>query len=134
MKAVDQKYLHIPGKQNGDCWRACLASILECEIDDFPYESGLDTNYAWSIYHNLVCRVLEQKGWHWMGYEIHNIDLGLLDSKDTDGHIIAVGKSPRGEFSHAIVWKNGIAHDPHPDKTGINNITYFEVLTKTLKP
>jgi hypothetical protein len=58
-------------------------------------------------------------------YVIDNI----LNCPDTNGYSIAIGKSVRG-VNHAVVWKNGMAHDPHPDNTGLNEITRFEILTK----
>lgn len=32
------------------------------------------------------------------------------------------GKSPRGDWDHCVVYQNGdMVHDPHPDKTGIED-------------
>ena len=127
-----QKYLHIPDQQAGDCWRACLASILECDIEDFPRP---DNYNDWSNYYPEVLKVITEKGWQWIGYTIENIDSAdILQAKDTGGYVIAVGKSPRStaekRINHAVVWKNGIVHDPHPDSKGILDIIIFEVLIK----
>lgn len=133
MIPINQKYLHVEGQQAGDCWRACLASVLECDIEDFPKPDNYDD---WSNYYPKVLQVLSTKGWQWIGYTIENIESpDILSAKDTDGYVIAVGKSPRStpekRINHAVVWKNGIVHDPHPDKTGIQDIVTFEVLMKT---
>ena len=134
MKPVKQKYIVIPDKQAGDCWRACLASILECDIDLFHAPEWKDD---WSDYYPKVLKVLEDLGYQWIGYTIENMDSCPLDAPDTDGYVVAVGKSPRStpdkRTNHAVVWKNGIVHDPHPDNTGINDIITFEILTK-IKP
>ena len=129
MIPVDQKFIVIDGRQNGDCWRACLSSILECDIDTFPaWEYGEE----WADYFPSVLRVLESMGYQWGQYTIENTDLNCLERFSVGGYVIAVGRSPRSteerQINHAVVWKNGIAHDPHPDKTGILNITTFEVL------
>lgn len=132
MKPVQQKYIHIEGKQNGDCLRACLASILEVDIDTFPYFSiGMD----WSEYYSNVMDTLFDLGWQCDYYIIENCKPELLESKDTEGLIIAIGESPRStkekRINHAVIWRNGLIHDPHPDNTGIKDIIGFEVLTAT---
>ena len=126
MIPLKQKYLHIPDKQHGDCWRTCLASILECDIDTFPYHNG---DISWPDEYDEVMGILESLGYFYGTMSIDYVTQGMLDCPDTDGYSIAIGKSNRG-LSHAVVWKNGIANDPHPDNTGLVEITRFEVLTK----
>jgi len=124
MKPVMQKYLHIPKKgQKGDCWRACLASILECDIELFPDPNVIND---WPTLYTETLAVLEK-----MGYHYDSVPVSFL--KCDTGYCIAIGKSPRSKrkrITHAIVWHNGIVHDPHPDKTGLLDITRFETLTK----
>jgi hypothetical protein len=131
MIPVKQKYLHIPDEQAGDCWRACLASILECDIELFPAPNIIDD---WSDYYPKIFQVLHSLGYLWIGYTIENTDRTSLLAPDTDGYIIAVGKSPRSTIekrvNHSVVWKNGIIHDPHPDNKGILDIIAFEILLK----
>lgn len=126
MKPIKQKYLHIAEKQHGDCWRACLASILECDIDRFPYHNG---DIAWPDEFDEVMRILYSMGYYYGTVPVNHVIQGIIDCPDTDGYSIAIGKSNRG-INHAVVWKNGIAHDPHPDNTGLIEITRFEVLTR----
>lgn len=39
MKPVRQLYRHDPANGvYGDCWRACIASVLELPIEDVPHE------------------------------------------------------------------------------------------------
>lgn len=63
-----------------------------------------------------------------------NTKSNIIDGQWTDGYIIAIGKSPRStderRINHAVVWKNGLVHDPHPDNTDILDIIMFEVLIK----
>ena len=130
MKTIDQEYLHIPGKQHGDCWRACIASIIECDINDLPYQ-GIDD---WSRYYGDILTAVESKGYNLISIGVNNMDDILFQSKATDGYIIAVGKSPRStednRINHAVVWKNGIVHDPHPSREGILDINSFDVFQK----
>ncbi|HZV71664.1 MAG TPA: hypothetical protein VFG10_19065 [Saprospiraceae bacterium] len=129
MIRVFQTHTHDP--ENGivgDCWRACFASILECDIDDFPSPQYSDMDETWPEYYELMVNILRNKGFEYFGLSIENLDEHDLDAEDTDGYVIAIGKSPRGEFNHAVVWKNGLAHDPHPDNTSIKTIVSFEYL------
>ena len=126
MELIKQKYLHIPDKQHGDCWRTCIASILECNVDVFPYHNG---DISWADEYDEMMKILESMGYYYETIPINSITEGILDCPDTDGYSIAIGKSIRG-VNHSVVWKNGMAHDPHPDNTGLLDIIRFEVLTK----
>ena len=126
MKPLKQEYLYIEGIQHGDCWRACIASILECDIDTFPYHNG---DIPWAEEYEEVMKILNSMGWDYVPLSISGLRAGWLDSKDTDGYVIAIGSGPRGVY-HSVVWKNGIAHDPHPDNSGIENIIRFEMLIR----
>jgi hypothetical protein len=122
MKPVKQKYLYT-GKQRGDCWRACLASILECDIELFPDPNVIT---SWPDLYTSTLEQLEK-----MGYQYESIAVSQL--KGSHDNIIAIGKSPRSKrkrITHAVVWNNGIVHDPHPDNTGLLDITRFEIITK----
>jgi hypothetical protein len=131
MKPVNQKYIHIEGKQNGDCWRACIASILNLEINYFP---EWNINESFDEYYPKVFAILKELGWQWGEIKINNTGSDSLVKYAVDGYVIAIGKSPRStddnRVNHAVVWKNGIVHDPHPDNTGILDIISFEVLMK----
>ena len=129
MIPIKQKYLHIPDSQHGDCWRTCIASILECDVDIFPYHNG---DIPWPDEYSEVVQILESMGYDYLSVPINKIKQGMLDCYDTDGYSIAIGKSSRG-VNHSVVWKNGIAHDPHPDNTGISDIIRFEYLIKILE-
>lgn len=124
MKNVMQKYLHQPEKGiTGDCWRACIASITDVDIENFPNPNDYDFETEWSIYWTDVWEKLQTLGFDLCIESVHHF-------KGNGKPVIASGKSPRGEFNHAIVWNNGIIHDPHPDNTGICNIDHFEVIEK----
>lgn len=73
--------------------------------------------------------ILATLGYYYDTVPVGSAHQGILDCPDTDGYSIAIGKSNRG-VNHAVVWKNGMAHDPHPDNTGLTEITRFEIFTK----
>lgn len=123
MIPVQQKYIFKQGKQHGDCWRASLASILECDIELFPDPNVVDN---WPELYTQTLEKLEQ-----MGYSYESIPISKF--KELNDYVVAIGKSPRSKrkrITHAVVWKGGIVHDPHPDHTGLMDITRFEVIRK----
>jgi hypothetical protein len=76
-----------------------------------------------------MMEILDSTGYEYSSIPIDCVLSGVLESQDTHGYCIAIGRSQRG-VNHAVVWKNGIAHDPHPDNTGIIDILRFEVFHK----
>lgn len=74
----------------GNCFEACLASILEIGIEQVPVFSGWDDLRKW----------LTARNW-------------LLEFGRSDGHAIASVQTLRG--IHAVVCLDGqIVHDPSP--------------------
>ena len=116
------------GEGNGNCFNACLASIMELPIDHFPpywkwgNEWLAEYNSFLRKHHGLQLLVL-----------LPNVDLwqdggGFLQSY----HVIS-GTSSRG-IAHSVVGLNGeMVHDPHPDRTGLEKANYWEFLIKTFK-
>ena len=110
MKPVDQSICNFI---NGDCFRACVASIFEVPLDAIPnFTADGPENFAalldkWSTKNNLFC---------------FDVSADSLDPDwIKDMYVIATGPSPRDSSKlHAVVWKNGkLAHDPHPSKLGL---------------
>ena len=127
MKPVNQKIL-LP--ELGDCFRACVASIFEFAIEDMPnfWEQTQDGREYWELTNdwtakNLGCRCVTATFLNGMDYQIK----GVL--------CVALGASERGSEDHAVVWRDGMIHDPHPSKFGLTNIpdafTFFVPLTPT---
>lgn len=94
------------------CFAACIASIIECEIEDVPAAFAAET---WD--HAAQRYWLKDRGW---GMAEHKL-LHLSMWPPTDGMICIVsGKSPRGDHKHAVVAESQydtagpfkIVHDP----------------------
>lgn len=101
MKPVDQTKF---GKPEGNCFAACLASILEVDLDTIP-DFGWDDNWR-----DRVDSYLAE-----FGFQMIDILIGLGAFKPLGYHIIN-GGSPRGDFDHSIVGYRGEpVHDPHPE-------------------
>jgi len=107
MKPVDQTKF---GDPDGNCFAACLASLLECPIEDVPKFQSKPKIYWMDVYDN------------WLG----QFGLGVF-STTTDPflhaewhmELIAGGNGPRG-IPHTVLWKRGkMIHDPHPSRAGL---------------
>lgn len=112
MIPVDQD---IFGGGKGNCWAACLATLLDKPLSEVPNFCGEMGDAWWE----------ETQSWL-QGQGLYGIEVFLAG----DGPwlmslppvpVILTGKSPRGEFGHACVGRisgNDIEfiHDPHPSR------------------
>lgn len=112
MTPVDQTKF---GPEEGNCLTACVASLLDLAIEDVPF-TGADA--AWREQFDAFCLSL--------GLQLR----GRGPRRPYAGYAIACGQSPRFENAgHAVVVLDGVlAHDPHPDRTGITEVwEYFAI-------
>lgn len=96
----------------GDCWKACIASLLSVEdYDSVPHFVELGESW-WQETHQYVWGQTGKTLYKWHKPEL--IPEGIE-------HLIGVGPSPRGDFYHAvIVDRSGqLVHDPHPSRKGL---------------
>lgn len=121
MRPVNQLELHDPPDSIGDCFRACIASILELPADEVPHFGRL----AWPdenmdvIAASWLALLLNRELVYW--------DAPLFRGDPLwDLPLIASGKSPRSEAHHAVVWQYGkVAHDPHPSDSGLDGEPHY---------
>ncbi len=106
MKPVAQT---IVGKPNGNCFGACVASILELPVEEVWEAGALDGDEFWLGWKSW----LESRGWSF----VHILaGAWFLPPR---GHAIANGDSDRG-LPHSVVMLDGkMVHDPHPSGTGL---------------
>ena len=119
MKFHDQRVLADPARGDGhnadgvpgDCWKACVASLLGIEdYDSVPHFVTFDDwwgetrRYVW-----------EQTGTSLLKWR----DLSLIPAGIN--LLIGVGPSPGGEFYHAVLvdCSGQLIHDPHPARRGV---------------
>lgn len=123
MKPVDQTRMYDPTHQQppGNCWAACIASILEVSLDEVPDEAyfwrpGMHPRKSWPAYYESVMRWLAERNLTLVSVNVSNV---LVDW--TDCWEILSGPSPRDpKILHAVVGFAGkIAHDPHPSRAGL---------------
>ena len=111
MKPVQQTVFK---KGLGDCFRACVASIFEFSIAEMPnfWEQTQDVSEFWRLNNNWM---MEHGGFKVLHFELLPKDRHVV----TDLLCIACAKTIRGEEDHAVIWKNGLVHDPHPSGVGL---------------
>lgn len=97
----------------GNCFEACIASILELKINDVPDLNAFEENCEWVP---LLNKWLSRYD---VCYIECNIERNDMDSffKDRNFYYILIGKTSRSEdILHAVVGYNSkIVHDPHPN-------------------
>lgn len=109
MKAVDQNLF---GFTEGNCFAACVASLLELPLDEVPNFCAIASN--WFAEFNLWLR---ERG-------LYALALDLSNEWRPEGLHILSGPSPRGaggeDELHSVV-ANGrdVVHDPHPSRAGL---------------
>ncbi|MHB1953445.1 MAG: hypothetical protein ACYCOU_06810 [Sulfobacillus sp.] len=129
MIPVDMLWVHDP--ENGivgDCFRACIASILELPAVSVPHFGAIDyasdntTNQTFEYLRELH-DWLRPRGLAYMTQVWHGNPPEYFREIEPFGfdcyHILS-GMSHRG-FMHAVVARNGlIVHDPHPSRAGLS--------------
>lgn len=134
MKPVQQT---IFGQKKGNCLPACIASILEIPIDDLPnFCAKKGTNWITD-----TAEWLHLHGWSMFYFSLNPRRKRKDGRVNADWHFniprdalyIAGGKSPRGNWNHACIYRdNELIHDPHPDGTGlVGNPIDYTILVPT---
>lgn len=136
MIPVEQEFAHDPDNGvYGDCFRACLASLLELPISEVPHI--MHDNPPVEVYRQRTNSFLAE----------HDLFLftvgGLWDFEEwrstnciiRDVYHIISDRSPRfPDAFHAVIGKNGeVVHDPHPTKLGLPTVSderVFEFLVR----
>ena len=121
MIPVDMTVLHDPPTKIGDCFRCCIASILELPANKVPHFCGLDpwTDQPDERWRNHLLAFLEPMGLYY--FEIaFSAEILPEWSKHLELHHTISGISPR-KVRHACVGFGGaVVHDPHPSRAGIS--------------
>lgn len=105
----------------GDCLMACVASILEIELEELP----LIPDREWFP---IFEKALRDRGYHVLVVELGTPPIAPR------GYCIGIGPSPRTKpeektTDHACVLLDGdVVHDPHPTRTGLARLDYVILL------
>ena len=113
MKPIDQTTFGHPG---GNCFSACVASIMELSLEQVPYFMAAPEDRWYARFEAW----LERRGLYPLMLPIPDGPRGWAPS----GYHILSGNSPRKpedpEALHSVVGYHGrILHDPHPSRAGL---------------
>lgn len=99
MKPIYQTILHPP---NGNCLQAAIASIFELQLDDLPNFTEYED--CWTALDNFLRE-----------HDLYAIRVVIDDDRFVPrGYHLINGKSPRGNYDHVLVAKDGKpVHDPN---------------------
>ncbi len=124
------------GENTGNCFPACIASILEIPLDDVPNfiveadKAGKDMYVLaddWLREHHRM-RFISIQLYKRINVNTTQVIANPLSCINPDELVILSGKSPRSKKNklryHAVVgrpkfWGFDIVHDPHPSGQGI---------------
>jgi len=112
MIPVDQTVFAVPG---GNCFSACVASLLELPLKVVPYFMGDKPPGEPEEWFAGFLAWLRPLG-YWA------IPLSVGNGWRPEGLCILSGKSPRGSFLHSVVARGtdlDVVHDPHPSRAGV---------------
>lgn len=112
---VDQTIMYDPDSDvMGNCWQACVATLLRRPLDRVPHFVQLHQSVA-EVDH--ATRVFAKD----CGYEMIEVGVAWLDGSRAP--VMLHGKSPRG-VSHVVIGEGlDIVHDPHPSRAGLTTIS-----------
>lgn len=123
MKPVKQSLIHDETKGiKGDCFRACICTLLEIGIDEAPHFTTYPEDQWWDV----AVAFCKTRG--------YNIAWEQDCPKSDIEYYIVCGTSPRG-LRHAVIYSRGrLVHDPHPDGGDVvNPYAYIWLETREAK-
>ena len=97
---------------HGNCLAACMASVLELSLDEVPNPTGSDWIDVWIVW-------LRPRGFGLtlVGCPDEPDQMELFKARYMPGYTILTGQSPRGDWLHAVVARDGeIVWDPSPQR------------------
>ncbi len=114
MKLIKQTKEYDPVKGvNANCLRACIASILEIDLDSMPPFEDLDQEWMFRLR-------------RWMKVFNSKAVIKKEPSNPPRGFSIAAGPTNRSLVTHYVVAFNGhVIHDPHPSNDGLTRIDSY---------
>lgn len=115
---------------NGDCFRTCVAAILDLPIEQVPHFLAMGKGSVTEPFREW----LKQRGLDCVHLCLGSWDVVKRTYFDNWGrHVIVSGRSPRlradgGAKQHAVIGKCAgygleLVHDPHPDNTFLDTDT-----------
>lgn len=117
------------GEPNGNCFAACVASLLEIPIEQVPEFMHKDGKLNWNWYDEFRDWLLQY------GYTplmLNNDDPGWITALKGAHYLMGV-KGSHGRM-HSVIGFNGeVVHDPYKHGTQIVEVCDYIVFVRTFK-
>lgn len=109
--------------EEGNCFAACIASLLECDINEVPFwKTKTD---SWDEYQSILNSYLQQNHCILMYCDDYHTEYDQYIEELKGSFYILSGDSSRG-FEHAVIYRDGeLVHDPHPEGDGLLNVKHI---------
>lgn len=125
-----------PEAPPGDCWRCCVAAVVQVPAEQVPHFMALNQGDA-DIQRWLMARGYCQIRFdHPYGYPFIYTP-GFHGDPEPLVPIIAIGPTVRSllpSHQHAVVMVGGkVVYDPHPSDAGLLAVKYGYVITKVFE-
>lgn len=104
------------GSPKGNCFMACIASILEIPLRECP-DLSADSVTDWN---ETTDKWLAARGLKRIEHE--------ADDAPPEGYALANGPSTRGLLHSCVAWNGKIIHDPHPSGEGLLAIEWYTTI------
>lgn len=130
MIPIDQQFPHSPeARVAGDCYRACVASILELSREAVPH--FMEDFPSADEFARRESRWLGEVGWRVITFAVAAPNaaatpkveavLEMMGEHNPALTYILGGQSSRADVNHCVVCQGGqVVHDPHPSRLGIS--------------
>lgn len=119
MKPITQTQF---GKPAGNCFMACVASILEIGLEECP-----DLTEAHTAGGGEWWQVTQDFLWQ-RSYQGIYFPAVPFRGMAPSGWSIMSGTAARGLQHCCVAWSGGVAHDPHPDHSGLLDVRSYITL------
>ena len=107
----------------GNCWPACIASLLDLPLQDVPqfFHGATEECHWWDQWQDWLAR---------FGLELQCIEAEHIPNLAPAGYSIMTVESPRGPYLHATIAKDGeLVWDPSPKRAdGIGRVVDWALI------
>lgn len=117
--------------KNGNCFPACLATVLGLKLEDIPnfaMASKGDRTKYWELVKDYLTTI---------GYKHTLVPFRRVKgTPQLNGLVIVIGSAPTGS-THSVVYRDGsLFHDPHPNGNGVmpDQAVILEISKRDLSP
>lgn len=110
-------------RERGNCLAACIATIMGLPDAEDVFQAQEWYHSPNDVWSQMLLIWLSAHGWIWRQTDKH------LNGRRANEPYLVIGKSPRGDWNHCVLYKNGkLFHDPHWNGTGVDGIIVMATL------